>query len=86
MIYKIKFTPSAGKDYGSIQPAYLRPKVANALEEIASKPHQVGKRLKAHLSGYYSYRISNYRIVYEIHQKQKVVLILRIRHRRDVYR
>jgi len=92
LVYKIKFTPSAAKDYHSIQPVtrilrtYLRPKIANALEEIALKPHRAGSPLKANLSGYYSYRISNYRIVYEIREKEKVVLILRIRHRRDVYR
>ena len=86
MVYKIKFTPSAAKDYHSIQPVYLKPKIANALEEIALKPHKTGRRLKAKLSGYYSYRISNYRIVYEIREKEKMVLILRIRHRRDVYR
>lgn len=86
MVYKIKFTPSAAKDYHSIQPVYLRPKIANALEEIALKSHQAGWRLKAKLWGYYSYRISNYRIVYEIREKEKAVLILRIRHRRDVYR
>jgi mRNA interferase RelE/StbE len=86
LVYKIEFTPSAAKDYHSVQPLYLRPKIANALEEIALKPHQAGKSLKANLSGYYSYRISNYRIVYEIHEEDKMVLILRIRHRRDVYR
>jgi mRNA interferase RelE/StbE len=86
LIYQIEFTPSAAKDYHSLQPLYLRPKIANALEEIALKPHQAGKRLKAKLSGYYSYRISNYRIVYEIREKEKVVLILRIGPRRDVYR
>jgi len=85
LIYKIKITPSAAKDYHSIQPAYLRPKIANALEEIAIKPHQTGRRLKAKLSGYYSYRISNYRIVYEILKKEKAILVLRIRHRKDVY-
>jgi mRNA interferase RelE/StbE len=84
--YRIEFTPSAAKDYRSVKPTSLKSKIANALEEIATNPHQVGKVLKASLTGYYSYRIGKYRILYEILKKERVVVLLRIRHRRDVYR
>jgi len=84
--YRIKFTPSAAKDYKSIRPTSLKSKIANALEEIAESPHQAGKALKASLTGCYSYRIGKYRIVYEILKKETVVIVLRIRPRRDVYR
>lgn len=86
MPYRIEFTPSAAKDFKSIRPITLRDKIANALEEIAKRPRQAGKALKASLKGYYSYRIGKYRIVYEILKKERVVLILRVRPRRDVYR
>ena len=86
MVYQIEFTRSAAKDYKSIRPTSLRSKIANALEEIATKPDQAGRPLKASLNGRYSYRIGNYRAVYEILKKERVVIVLRIRPQRDVYR
>lgn len=45
----------------------------------------VAKRLRGKYSGLYSYRISDYRIVYEIRSRELIVSVLRVRHRRDVY-
>ena len=45
----------------------------------------VGKRLRGTYAGLYSYRISDYRIVYEVMSRELIVSVLRVRHRRDVY-
>ncbi|OGF46869.1 MAG: hypothetical protein A2452_11555 [Candidatus Firestonebacteria bacterium RIFOXYC2_FULL_39_67] len=51
--------------------------------EIASNPNK-GKPLKGFFNKCYSYRIGNYRIIYTaVHDG---ILILRVGHRKDVYR
>jgi mRNA interferase RelE/StbE len=51
---------------------------------IARDPH-AGKALSGRYKGLYSWRFSSYRIVYEILERRLVIVILRIRHRKDVY-
>ncbi len=55
------------------------------IEDIIAKDPYSGKKLAGKYSGLFSYRFSDYRIVYEILQKRLVVVILRIRHRKNVY-
>lgn len=55
------------------------------IENIIVKDPYSGKQLKGKYSGLFSYRFSDYRIVYEIVQQKLLVVILRIRHRKNVY-
>ena len=52
---------------------------------LAVHPH-VGKLLKGVLSGLRRLRAGNYRIIYEINEGEVLILVLRIAHRRQVYR
>ena len=51
---------------------------------LAGDPLQ-GKPLKGVYKGLFSFRFSDYRIIYEVREKELVIVILRIRHRKDVY-
>jgi mRNA interferase RelE/StbE len=42
--------------------------------------------LKGEFSGLRRIRIGNYRVAYEVHDQELVVLVIRIGHRRGVYR
>ena len=55
------------------------------IEEVIAKDPYAGKKLKGKYSGLYSFRFSDYRIIYEIIQHKLVIIILRIRHRKNVY-
>jgi mRNA interferase RelE/StbE len=55
------------------------------IEEVIAKDPYSGKKLKGKYSGLFSYRFSEYRIIYEIRQKKLLVVVLRVRHRKDVY-
>jgi mRNA interferase RelE/StbE len=55
------------------------------IENIIAKDPYSGKKLRGKYSGLFSYRSSDYRIIYEIIQKKLLVVILRIRHRKNVY-
>ena len=55
------------------------------IEKVIAKDPFSGKKLKGKYAGLLSYRFSDYRIIYEIRQQKLFVVILRIRHRKNVY-
>ena len=66
-------------------PAVILPRIQTGLERIAQDPY-CGKALKGQLHGLRSYRVGDYRIIYEIHSKRVVIIILTIGHRKEIYR
>lgn len=53
---------------------------------IAVNPRRAGKPLRGELEGLYSGRRGDFRVIYEILESERVVLVHRAAHRRDVYR
>lgn len=53
---------------------------------LAENPHRVGHALRFDLAGKHSARRGDFRIVYEIDDDRRVVTVLAIDHRSDVYR
>ena len=71
--------------------ARIPEKVATAAIEfiygpMADNPHRVGHPLRFELEGSYSASRGDFRIIYRISEEQRVVFILTIEHRADVYR
>ncbi|ENN93999.1 type II toxin-antitoxin system RelE family toxin [Bartonella vinsonii] len=46
----------------------------------------IGKPLKGQLSGLWRYRVGDYRILCEFYDKELVVLVLAIGHRKNIYK
>ena len=53
---------------------------------VAANPHRVGKPLREDLDGLYGVRRGSYRVRYETDEHTETVTVLRIAHRRAVYR
>jgi mRNA interferase RelE/StbE len=53
---------------------------------LSENPERVGKRLRPPRDNEYSARRGQYRVIYEIQEKVSVVAVLRVGHRRNVYR
>lgn len=62
----------------------IKTKIRGALEEIERDP-QMGKPLKKPLEGLRSYRVSDYRIVYQIKECDILVEVIDIAKRKIVY-
>ncbi len=56
------------------------------LGALLDNPHRVGKALRDILTGLRSARVGAYRVVYEINETDRVVRVVYIDHRADVYR
>jgi mRNA-degrading endonuclease RelE of RelBE toxin-antitoxin system len=68
-------------------PAKVRDAAVQAiLGPIAEHPRRVGKALVGELTGLYSARRGDYRVIYEIDDDRKVIIVYRVQHRRAVYR
>ena len=59
---------------------YLEEKVATDLN-----PRRLGKSLHGNLSGYWRYRVGDYRIICEIHDEEVIVLVIDVGHRSRIY-
>ncbi|MDU1224973.1 type II toxin-antitoxin system RelE/ParE family toxin [Varibaculum cambriense] len=49
-------------------------------------PRRYGKTLKGKYSGYWRYRVGNYRLICEIRDQELVIILIDLGHRREIYR
>ena len=82
--YKLLIKPSAGKEIEAV-PRQDRRRIVAKITSLSGDPRPTGSEK---LSGHDHYRIrqGNYRILYEIQDLDLVALIVKVGHRRDVYR
>ncbi|TAE88263.1 MAG: type II toxin-antitoxin system RelE/ParE family toxin [Verrucomicrobia bacterium] len=81
--YKISIKRSAAKELEKIVLADRR-RIIEKIRELASDPRPHGCKK---LSGQEKYRLrqGDYRILYEIHDDELIIVLVKIGHRRDVY-
>jgi mRNA-degrading endonuclease RelE of RelBE toxin-antitoxin system len=53
---------------------------------LVENPHRVGRPLHGDLIGLFSARVGSYRVVYEIDEEDRVVRVIYVDHRADIYR
>ncbi|MGI8509005.1 MAG: type II toxin-antitoxin system RelE family toxin [Gemmatimonadaceae bacterium] len=85
MRYRIEFTKSAERDLGALPAAALK-RVDALILPLAENPRPNGATKLSGVDHVYRIRVCDYRIVCEIQDVAIVVTIIRVRHRRDVYR
>jgi mRNA interferase RelE/StbE len=81
--FKIKFTPEAARLTSKIHPEHKK-LIKSALNEIRRDPHS-GHDLQEELSGFKSYRLKRYRILYKVNEEKDVIEVYYVGHRKDVY-
>lgn len=82
--YRVRIKPSAVKELEAV-PLKVRRKLAVKIGALADEPRPPGSEK---LSGQERYRIrqGEYRAVYAIDDGERIVLVVKVAHRRDVYR
>lgn len=53
---------------------------------LLENPQRAGGELERELSGYRSARVRDYRVIYRVFEAEAVVHVVRIEHRKNVYR
>lgn len=83
--YEIEISRTAEKQLKKLPPADQR-RVARAMLKLADEPFPRGSRK---LSGYedvFRIRVGRYRILYSISERSLIIIVLKIGHRKEIYR
>jgi mRNA interferase RelE/StbE len=82
--YAVEFTKSAQKELNKL-PKNISVRLAKAIAKLAENP-RLGKVRPMVGVKSWRLRVEDYRIIYDISDKKLIILIIRVRHRKDVYR
>ena len=85
MAYRIELTPQAAKQLASLERQTLK-RIAARIDALAEDPRPASARKLSAKEGLYRIRVGDYRVIYRIVDRIVLVTIIRIGHRRDVYR
>jgi addiction module RelE/StbE family toxin len=84
--YTIEYLNKVIKEDISILPKKIKNVIKNAIEiRLVKDPIGFGKPLQFSLKGHRRLRVGNYRIVYRIENDCNKILIVAIKHRKNVY-
>ena len=84
--YNIRLKASAAKEIETIEPKKTRRLVVKRIEALAEDPRPPGCEKLSGRANRYRVRQGAYRIVYSVEDDVLVVLVIKVGHRRDVYR
>ena len=83
--YALRFSKRVEKELGAL-PLEIRERLVRAAESLPVDPRPSGCKKIVGEERAYRIRVGNYRMVYEVHDGELVILVVRAGHRRDVYR
>lgn len=82
--YSVRVKRSAEREMGRL-PAGVLDRVAAAMRRLASQPRPAGCLKLRDIDGY-RIRVGRYRIVYVVDDEARVVEVVAVGHRREIYR
>ena len=82
MTFKVLLHPKAAKELQKTE-KHIRARIIEDAKQLRENPYKIGKPLKQ--SDFWSLKIGNYRVIYEIDQDKNQVIILYVGHRSNVY-
>jgi mRNA interferase RelE/StbE len=85
-MYDVRLLPPAERFYANAERPLAR-KLARCFEQLERDPHHHPNihSLKGEYAGFHRYRVSDYRVIYRIDERGRVVVVAIIAHRRDAY-
>lgn len=89
MAWKIELSPTADQGLDALDRTVTRRILRFLYERVAKleNPRSLAQALQgSEHGGLWRYRVGDYRIICEIQDKKLIVLVLRVGHRREVYR
>ena len=84
MTYSLRIKASAVRELERIDKS-VRLRLIAAIDRLVDNPHR-GQQLKGELTGLRRIRVGDYRIIYEIDSGELIILVIRVGHRRQIYR
>ena len=85
-MYEVEITPEGLRHLDRLPTKVRAAVIETILGSISENPHRAGKPLRGELEGLYSARRGEFRVIYEIDEDARVVLVHRAQNRERVYR
>ena len=85
MTYTVEVAPAAGRQIRKLDRETQR-RVLACLEGLSEEPRSKDSVKLQAAEDLYRVRVGDYRIIYEISDRQLLVLVLKVGHRREIYR
>jgi len=85
MAYKIAFSPRADRQFRDL-PQKVQARLKPRIDALTNNPRPRGVEKLQGEDNFYRIRIGDYRIIYQVQDKILLILVVKIGHRRDVYR
>ncbi|MCP3997652.1 MAG: type II toxin-antitoxin system RelE/ParE family toxin [bacterium] len=82
-MYEVEITPEGLRHLDQLPEKVWSAALSAIFGPIADNPQRLGTPFIGELEGLRSVRRGDYRIIYEVLQDEKIVLINRVQHRRD---
>ena len=83
--YKIEWKQSAKKELKKLDKQII-PRILQAVENLANNPYSSGSKKLIGSNSIYRIRVGDYRIVYNIKSSVLIIEIIKVGHRREIYR
>lgn len=88
MAWTIEFAPDAAKELKKLGRSEAARIIHTLEKRIAAQddPRTLGGPLTGEHAGYWRWRIGDYRVIARIEDERVLILVVRVGHRREVYR
>jgi mRNA interferase RelE/StbE len=83
--YAVTFARSARRELETLDGSIVR-RVISRIEALAQEPRPSGSRKLQGEQNLWRIRIGDYRVIFSVDDRKRIVDIVRIRHRREAYR
>jgi mRNA interferase RelE/StbE len=85
MRYSIRFTPRALRDLSTLDRA-VQQRLRRHIDRLGENPFPPGVKKLHSEEPYYRVRVGDYRVIYQVEAQQLVIIVVKIGHRREIYR
>ena len=82
--YTVRWSPGAQRELDAL-PNDIAERVLRAIARLAQNP-QAAPNVKALRGGGFRLRVGDWRVIYGLREAELAVLVIRVAHRREVYR
>lgn len=85
-VYSLTIKSSATKELQEVSDKKMLTRLLEKIKSLATQPRPAGSENLAGRSNLYRVRQGNYRVIYFVDDQSRVVDVVKVGHRRDVYR
>lgn len=84
--YRVFIKPSAAKEIEAVDQKKDRQRIVAGIRSLADDPRPPGCEKLAGEDDRYRLRVGRYRVIYSVGDGELLVVVVRVGHRKDVYR